>query len=110
MRLENIEHAKFRAQAQIHMDKEKGVEAFEEYMKIAFPYLESVKKRERSDHIKALESWTKQGPLKITPMLAPRMQSRLKHKIVEVDRDRDPKRDPKKANDLYKKLGKSLPV
>ena len=105
MRLEDIEHAKFRAQAQIHMDAEKGVEAFEEYMKIAFPYLESVKKRERSDHIKALESWTSQGPLVITPMLSPSMQSRMKHKIIARDR----KHDPERANRLYDKIDKTRP-
>ena len=102
MRLENIEHAKFRAQAQLTLDEKQGIGAFEEYMKIAFPYLESMKQREKSDHIKALEQWTKQGPLKVTPMLAPRLQSRMKHKIIEVDK----KRDPQRANALYQKLGK----
>lgn len=100
MRLENIEHAKFRAQAQIFMDQEQGVEAFEEYMKIAFPYLESVKQREKSDHIKALEDWVSRGPMKITPMLSPKMQSRMKHKVVATDH----KRDPDKANKLYEKI------
>ena len=100
MKLENIEHAKFRAQAQIFMDHEKGVEAFEEYMKIAFPYLESVKKREKADHIRALEDWVKTGPLKITPMLSPKMQSRMKHKIVTVDK----KLRGKGSDSLYEKL------
>lgn len=106
MRLENIEHAKFRAQAQIFMDQDKGIEAFEEYMKIAFPYLESAKKREKADHIKALEQWTKQGPLMVTPMLSPKMKSRMRHKVIEVDR----KRDPEKANRLYQKMGNTLPT
>lgn len=105
MRLEDIEHAKFRAQAQIQMDQEEGITAFEEYMKIAFPYLESTKNREKADHIKALESWTSQGPLKITPMLSPSMQSRMKHKIIA----RDSKRDPESANRLYEKIGKTRP-
>lgn len=98
--MENIEHAKFRAQAQIFMDQEQGVEAFEEYMKIAFPYLESVKQREKADHIKALEDWVGRGPMKITPMLAPKMQSRMKHKVVSSER----KVDPEKANKLYEKI------
>jgi len=104
MRLENIEHAKFRAQAQIHMDPEKGVEVFEEYMKIAFPYLESAKKQEKADHIKALESWTKRGPMVITPMLSPKMQSRMKHKII----DRKVAKDPQRADRLYKKMGSTI--
>lgn len=102
MKLENIEHAKFRAQAQIFMDQEKGVEAFEEYMKIAFPYLESIKKRDRADHIKALEKWVKQGPMKVIPMVAPKLRSRMKHKIV----DTETKAKLGKGSDgLYKRLG-----
>lgn len=106
MKLENIEHAKFRAQAQIFMDKDKGVEAFEEYMKIAFPYLESAKKRDKADHIKALEKWVKGGPLKITPMLAPKMQSRMKHKVVTTDK----KFSGKGSDKLYERLGPRIPV
>lgn len=105
MRLEDIEHAKFRAQAQIFMDEKKGIEAFEEYMKIAFPYLESVKRRDKADHIKALESWVKKGPMKITPLLAPKMQSRMKHKVVAADK----KWDPKASDRLYQKLRKTVP-
>lgn len=104
MRLENIEHAKFRAQAQIHLDPEKGVEVFEEYMKVAFPYLESAKKQEKADHIKALEAWTKQGPMVVTPMLSPKLQSRMKHRII----DRDVKPNPERADRLYKKMGSTI--
>lgn len=107
MKLENIEHAKFRAQAQIFMDQEKGVEAFEEYMKIAFPYLESVKQREKSDHIKALEQWVKKGPMKVTPMLAPKMRSRMKQKIVSTESRRGL---GKGSDKLYEKLGNALPI
>ncbi len=108
MRLENIEHAKFRAQAQIYLDQKQGVEAFEEYMKIAFPYLESIKQREKSDHIKALEDWVKRGPLKVTPMLAPKMQSRLKHKMVAPTPELRP---PGKSSDkLYSKLRNVWPT
>ena len=45
MMQENIEHAKFRALAQIVLDPAKGSEAFEEYMKIAFPYMTGAKKK-----------------------------------------------------------------
>lgn len=104
MKLENIEHAKFRALAQITIDKDQGLEAFEDYMKIAFPYLESVKQREKADHIKALEGWVKKGPLKVTPLLAPKLQSRMKHKVVEAEK----KWDPNASNRLYKKLGNTV--
>lgn len=105
MRLENIEHAKFRAQAQIFMDQEKGVEAFEEYMKIAFPYLESVKQRDKADHIKALEQWVKKGPLVVTPLTMPKLQSRMKRKAVDTE-----KKLGKGSDELYKKLGNIVPI
>lgn len=99
MRLEDIEHAKFRAQAQIVLDKDKGVTAFEEYMKIAFPYLESVKRREKDDHIKALNQWIGQGPLQVTPMLSPKLNSRMKNQAAALKRG-------KGSDKLYSKLRK----
>ena len=76
-RLEDIEHAKFRALAQIQVDKEAGVEAFEEYMKIAFPSLEGRKKASADSAKAALLSWIKEGPLKVTPLMGS-VRSRLK--------------------------------
>ncbi len=107
MRLEDIEHAKLRALAQIFMDKEKGVEAFDDYMKKAFPYLDSIKNKEKSDHIKALERWVKSGPMKVTPLTTPKMQSRLKTKAAAGPKK---KFDEKKADALYSKLGSTLPI
>lgn len=76
-------------------------------MKIAFPYLESTKQREKADHIKALEQWVKSGPMKITPMLAPKMQSRLKHKMVASE---PAKKSGKGSDRLYERLKKASPI
>lgn len=77
MKLETIEHARLRALAQIVIDKDKGVEAFEEYMKIAFPYLEATKRRDREEHIAILNREVQKGVLAVTPMATPEMKSRV---------------------------------
>ena len=81
-RLEDIEHARFRALAQITIDKETGIEAFEDYMKIAFPSLEGRKQLEKQHARDALHSWVGEGPLKVTPLSQPGPKSRLKSRIV----------------------------
>jgi hypothetical protein len=82
-RLEDIEHARLRAVVQVLVDKEQGVTAFEDYMKIAFPYLETRKRQEKDDAKKALMSWVKSGPLKVTPMnQEKKITSRMKERVV----------------------------
>lgn len=85
-RLEDIEHARFRALAQLILvsgsDKQDaGIEAFEDYMKIAFPSLEGRKKAQAQEAYDALRSWIAEGPLKVTPLVGPR-RSRLKEKVL----------------------------
>jgi hypothetical protein len=81
-RLEDVEHARFRALAQLIVSKEKGIEAFEDYMRLAFPALES-RKKERADEAKrALHQWIGTGPLKVTPLSMPMAHSRLKQRVV----------------------------
>lgn len=83
--MENIEHAKMRALAQIQLDKEKGVEAFEEYMKVAFPYLERNKKREVENIADILNKEVAKGPMKVRPMERERkIKSKLKSRIKRV--------------------------
>jgi len=87
-RLEDIEHARFRALAQVLIDKESGVEAFEDYMRIAFPSMHQRKKK-RDDSMKdLLKSWTTQGPLQVTPLQEKRGKSRLKQRLVRVEDER----------------------
>lgn len=106
MKMESIEHARFRALAQIFVDKDKAVEVFEEYMKIAFPYLEATKRRGKEEAFKALESWVKQGPLGVTPIPMPKIRSKLKERIVSRD---NRTRSRKEVNELYKKMGSGMP-
>jgi len=85
-RLEDIEHARFRALAQLILvsgsDKQDaGIEAFEDYMKIASPSLEGRKKAQAQEAYDALRSWIAEGPLKVTPLVGPR-RSRLKEKVL----------------------------
>lgn len=106
MRLEAIEHARFRALAQIYLDKDKGVEAFEEYMKVAFPYLEATKKKDREVALKELNQWIGKGAFKVTPIAMPKMRSKLKARLVERSRPQT----KEEADKLYKKLGPSIPL
>jgi hypothetical protein len=81
-RLEDVEHARFRALAQLIVSKEKGIEAFEDYMRLAFPALESRKKEKADDAKKALHAWVGSGPLKVTPLAMPTAHSRLKQRVA----------------------------
>lgn len=87
-RLEDIEHARFRALAQIILvsgseKQDAGIEAFEDYMKIAFPSLEQRKETKKQQARNALMSWIKEGPLKVTALSQPgRANSRLKSRVV----------------------------
>lgn len=68
---------------QVLVNKEAGAEAFEDYMKIAFPYLEGRKKREKEAAHESLMAWVKSGPMTVTPMQEPKkMKSRLKERVV----------------------------
>ena len=86
-RLEDIEHARFRALAQLLIDKDEGAKAFEQYMKIAFPSLEQRKKQQDDGLKKLLHDWTKSGPLKVTPVAEPRAASKMKQRAVRVQND-----------------------
>lgn len=82
-RVESIEHARFRALAQIMLvsgaeDQSAGTEAFDEYMRAAFPNLASKKGRKQEEMMKALKEWTSLGPLGITPMATPTVKGKSK--------------------------------
>ena len=81
---EDIDHARLRAVVQVLVDKESGAEAFEDYMKIAFPYLEGRKKQKKEEVREQLLSWVKGGALKVTPQedIKKRGRSRLKERVV----------------------------
>ena len=103
--LETIEHARFRALAQIIVDSGKGVEAFEEYMKLAFPYLEATKKRDHKKFIDILQEEVARGVLRVRPMHQPKARSRLKQRVVAVD-----KKARERMDSVYKKIEEVFPV
>ena len=106
MRLESIEHARFRASAQIVLDQEKGVEAFEAYMKVAFPYLESVKRQQNADVLQQLNKEVRKGAIQIRPVVEQKVRSKLKTRLVK----RTTPRTKDESNKLYGKLGETVPV
>jgi hypothetical protein len=106
MKLEAIEHARFRALAQITIDKDKGVEAFEEYMKIAFPYLEASKRQERKGHIEKLQKEVSLGPMAVRALPGPpRMRSRVSEAKAA---SRTTPRSAAEEQRLYKKIGRAI--
>src|SRR5262249_25431653 len=77
LRKEHVEHARLRALAQAIIHQEKGVEAFDAYQKVAFPWLTTQKRREADEHIRRLRDEVMRGPLTIRPLWETRpMRSR----------------------------------
>lgn len=111
LKKEQVEHARLRALAQAIIAKEKGKEVFDEYMKVAFPWLETQKKRDKSDHVQILLEEVKKGGLSIKPLWQEqKMRSRLKMQVVERESPAAPKKSREELNELYSKLGKVIPV
>jgi hypothetical protein len=104
LKKEHIEHARLRALAQGIVNKEKAVEAFEEYQRTAFPWIETQKRRDAQDHIRLLAAEVKRGALSIRPLWEKPVRSRLKTRIVGRARSEQ------EMGDLYEKLGRTVPV
>jgi hypothetical protein len=103
------EHVRLRALAQAIINKEKGKEVFDEYMKIAFPWLETKKQRDKSDHINLLAEEVKRGGLAIKPLWQEqKVRSRLKTRVIE--KEAAPQKTKTQMNKLYDKLGKVIPL
>jgi 2-oxo-4-hydroxy-4-carboxy--5-ureidoimidazoline (OHCU) decarboxylase len=105
MRLETIEHARFRALAQIYVDKEKGIEAFEEYVKIAFPYMTAVKDRSKEAAHNALKSWVGSGQIMVRAMPESKGKSKMRAKLTKTTTQ-----TREQAESLYKKMGNVVPT
>jgi hypothetical protein len=110
LKRDEMEHARLRALATAIINKEKAVEAFDDYMKAAFPWLETQKHRDRQDSIKLLNEEIKRnaGGFSIKPLWAEKnkIRSRLKTKVVEGSIPRS----KKEMDSIYNKLGKTIPV
>lgn len=91
-RLEDIEHAKFRALVQVVLtvgaeNQEAGVEAFEDYMNKAFPNLKTKKKKKHDQMLDALKEWVGRGPFGVTPLSMPaKAKSKMVSRISGVEK------------------------
>jgi hypothetical protein len=110
LKKEQVEHARLRALAQAILDKDKGAEVFNDYMKLAFPWLETQKKRNDSEHARILADEVKRGGMQVRPLWQERkMRSRIRTKHIERSAELSP-RSREDLNKLYAKLGKTIPV
>lgn len=82
-RLEDIEHAKFRALAQLIVDKEEGAKAFEDYLMIAFPSLALRRKKQDEETKKVLNWWTSFKSIEVTPLVPPQIVSKMNAKKMQ---------------------------
>lgn len=94
------------AMAQIQISKDKGTEVFNEYRKTMFPWIDKAKVRDEDMHKKILSEVIKLGPLGVTPINMKPVRSRL---VQRVERKASPDQ-VRQQNELYKKLGKTIPV
>lgn len=109
LKKEQVEHARLRALAQSIIAKEKGKEVFDEYMKTAFPWLETQKQRDKNDHMQLLIQEVKKGGLSIKPLWEDQ-RSKGKGRTTVVDAHAPPMRSRTAQNKLYSKLGKVIPI
>jgi len=77
MMREEAEFLKWRSLVVMLIDKKQGGEAFDEYLKAAFPYLEVEKTREKSSIIEMLQKEVSRGPITIKKVSTPAVRSRL---------------------------------
>lgn len=106
MKLEAVEHARFRALAQILINQDAGSKAFDEYMKIAFPYMDASKERDKKEAKEVLKEWLDQGAFNVRPLPMPKMKSKLKTRMLK----RTKPKTREEENALYEKIGQSIPI
>jgi hypothetical protein len=86
LKKEQIEHARTRVLAQILVDKDKGVEAFEQYRKVAFPWAEAQAKAADRNMVERLLAEVRAGALSVQPLEGAPVRSRLKNRQERTDR------------------------
>lgn len=108
LKKQQIEHARMRALAQILLDKEKGPDVFNDYMKLAFPWVDQNKKKDDEEKKKALFEEIKRGGLSVAPIVDVNVKSRLRTKIVQGKQLSKEEWMPK-ANRVLNKIGPLVP-
>lgn len=95
---DRIEHYRLRALTQALLDKEQSAKVFEEYMQQAYPWMGTATARERQEHIKLLNDWVKQGPLKVSALPTfSEVKSRLKPAPAPLKQAQD-------VNKIYRQM------
>ena len=103
---DRIEHAATKMLTQAQINPEAGPKAFDEYIKIRYPYLETAKKREHDEVINILKSEVGKGPLVITPLGDPSVKSKIYRKIERAEHENA----AEVASRLMTKIGRVMPV
>ena len=83
LKREEIEAAKTRAVIQTMLKQDAGPEAWQDFFKLAFPWVQTAKNRDKADIIKRLNEEVKQGPLSVLAQPDKTYRSRLKTKVVQ---------------------------
>jgi hypothetical protein len=104
---EQMENAQTFALLQTLIDKDKGIQAYEEYKKVRFPWIETSREADKMKQLARLEQEIRKGALSITPMRDERTQvrSRLKAKVIAVDEKKRAQLDK-----VYRQMGKVVPI
>jgi len=107
LKREQIEHARWRALIQTVIDKEKGIESFDTYRKLIFPWSDDANERRQAEAKKLLVAEIARGGLAVRPLWQKErpVTSRLQYQTREVRQ-----RIAKQKDELYAKLGKTAPL
>ena len=106
LKREEREYMRDLSLAQIQLNKDKGAERFNEFRKLMFPWIETAKARDDDEHKRVLKEVIGRGPLVVKATSQQRVKSRL---VQRVDGQRQ-QLTKEQQNELYKRLGKSIPV
>lgn len=113
LKKDHIEFTRLRALAQAMINKEKGPEAFDEFKKVAFPWVQTQQKRDQQATIKVLMDEVQKGALAIkgglwdnTPTRS--IRSRLRTKIIETESTQRAAASTPEMKQIYKKMGSTF--
>ena len=101
MQKEEAEHAKFRALAQLLVDKEAGAKAFEEYFDAAFPHIKRELRKEDMSFAEILQKEVSHGGLSVQRLSSQKkVHSRLRRRYE--------RRGPELADKVTSKIGAGM--
>lgn len=85
LKKEDIETARTRVLVQTMLEKEHSRETWDAFIKIAYPWAETAKKREVGEWAMRLAQEVTKGPLVVTAQRDPSYKSRLKARVIEKE-------------------------